>query len=81
MTTSFAHFVRGEWLRAARANFSGLLLALGCAVYLPWSAVSIRRRRTWLIGQPDLWGFALFSGWLIIVVLEWGGRHILPRLF
>ena len=28
MTTSFSHFVRGQWLRAAAANLGGLLLAI-----------------------------------------------------
>src|SRR5690349_23695282 len=52
MTTSFANFVRGRFLQAARANTSGLLLAAVCAVQLPWIAASVARSR--LIGVRRL---------------------------
>ena len=52
MTTSFANFVRGRFLQAARANTSGLLLAVVCAGQLPWIAASVARGR--LIGVRRL---------------------------
>jgi hypothetical protein len=46
MTTSFAHAVRGQWLRALEAQPAGFLLAILCAMAVvigAWSA---------LAGQP-----------------------------
>lgn len=78
MTTSFSHFVRGEWASAIRANTSGFLLACGCVLYLPWSVVTAIRGRVWLIRRVDLWIFWLMTGWMILVFLEWGWRNFLP---
>lgn len=78
MTTSFSHFVRGEWPSAIRANTSGFLLACGCVLYLPWSAVTAIRGRIWLLRRVDLWIFWLPSSWMILVFLEWGWRNFLP---
>jgi hypothetical protein len=36
LTTAFAWSVRGEWVRAARANPAGGVLAGACAVLIPW---------------------------------------------
>lgn len=71
MTTSFAHFVRGEWASAARSSTSGLLLACLGTLYLPWAAISLYRKECWRIRQPDLWFFGLLTGWMIVTVLEW----------
>ena len=81
MTTSFAHFVRGEWVQAARANASGLILACFGALFLPWAAVSLMRKEYWLIRQPDLWSFGILIGWMSVTILEWTMRHYLPRFF
>ena len=52
MTTSFSHFVRGEFAAAARANESALLLAILSAVMIPWSLSSAVRGRLWLVDDP-----------------------------
>lgn len=36
MTTSFAHFSRGHFIQAFRANAGGMLLALLCLAQIPW---------------------------------------------
>jgi Protein of unknown function (DUF2752) len=51
-TTSFAHFVRGEWASAVRANAAAFVLAVICAVIIPWSWMSAVRGR--LLGNLDL---------------------------
>lgn len=52
MTTCFSHFVRGDFLLAARANLAGLLLAILCAMMIPWCLVSAAQGYTWLVDEP-----------------------------
>ncbi|MBD3672801.1 MAG: DUF2752 domain-containing protein [Planctomycetaceae bacterium] len=78
MTTSFSHFVRGEWASSARVNTSGFLLACGCLLFLPWSMVSVTLGRIWLFRRIDTIIACLLPGWLILMFLEWGWRNFLP---
>jgi hypothetical protein len=55
MTTSFSHFVRGQWLRAAAANLGGLLLAIVSMVMVPWSFWSAAQGEMVGIRDPDTW--------------------------
>lgn len=78
MTTSFANFVRGDLVAAAKANSAGLLLAVICAVQIPWCWVSTVRGRLWKVPQPDV---ALL--WLLGIVcsasvLQWLIRTVWP---
>lgn len=76
MTTSFAHFVRGQFRDAARANPAGLLIAVSCAGLVPWCWLSAWRGRLLGIGDPwtatavllASWGFAGLVVWLV----RWG---------
>lgn len=71
MTTSFAHFVRGEFLQAAQANAAGVLLAAVCAVQVPWCWVSVWRKRLWRIARPEtavLWLVMSVGG---VGLLQW----------
>jgi len=52
MTTCFAHFVRGQFADAARANPAGALLAAVCALLIPWSVWSAVRGRLWMVTDP-----------------------------
>ena len=74
MTTSFANFVRGRFVEAARANVAGLLLATVCAVLIPWCLVSAWRGRLWNVDRPDmslLWLLLVLAG---VCLLQWGVR-------
>ena len=51
-TTAFAHFVRGQWGSALRANAASTLLAGLCVVGVPWSWGSAWQRR--YLGVPDI---------------------------
>ncbi|WP_217647062.1 DUF2752 domain-containing protein [Planctomicrobium piriforme] len=73
-TTSFAHFVRGQWPSSARANPAAFLLALGCVVLVPWCWCSSWLGRTWGVDSPAwllLWFVIAVSG---VALLQWGYR-------
>ncbi len=74
MTTSFAHFVRGQWLAAGRANAGGLVLAFACAAMIPWSLASACTSRLWWVYEPDVlvfWVLLVTSG---VTLIQWGIR-------
>jgi hypothetical protein len=54
MTTSFSHFIRGHWQSSIRANSTGFFMALFCAFQIPWSLISVKKSRLWLINQPHI---------------------------
>ncbi len=45
MTTAFAWFMRGRFVRSWQANPTGSLLALACAVLIPWLLAGAARGR------------------------------------
>ena len=51
-TTAFAHFVRGQWGSAVRANAASCLFAACCAIGVPWSWASAWKRR--YLGVSDI---------------------------
>lgn len=78
MTTSFSHFVQGEFVQAARANFAGLVLAVVCAAQIPWCWISVRQRRLWKVSRPEtglIWLLAVLcaAGFLQWAVRLWNG--------
>ncbi len=82
MTTSFAWFVRGQFLEAARVHPGGALLAASSLVLVPWLLVSAGLGRSWgtqSIYKPITW---LVLAILAISLLAWtfrmeviGGSH------
>jgi hypothetical protein len=65
MTTSFAHFSRGQFQKAIEVNLAGFLLAVVCAVQIPWCWLSALSGRLWKISRPELclvWCLALVAG-------------------
>lgn len=52
MTTSFAHFTRGNFVQSARSNVGGALLAAFCAALVPWCWVSALRGRLSIVSAP-----------------------------
>ena len=51
-TTAFAHFVRGQWGSALRANAASCLFAGLCVIGVPWSWASAWQRR--YLGVRDI---------------------------
>lgn len=74
MTTSFSHFVRGQIRQSAQANTSGLVLAVVCLVMIPWSWISVYRRRLWLVSQPETCLLWLICSLVSITIIEWAFR-------
>jgi hypothetical protein len=71
MTTSWAHVVRGELAPAARASFSGTLLAFAAMLLAGWALISAARGRA-LIGWPND-RFLAIAGLTVaaIVLVDW----------
>jgi hypothetical protein len=78
MTTSFSHFSRGEFGSAWRANPAGLMLAVLCAILIPWSWLSAWQGRTLGVSRPTetaMWLFIVLSvaallNWIVVLVQE-----------
>ena len=71
MTTSFANFMRGRFVQAAHANVAGLLLAVVCAVQIPWCWKSVYSGRLWKITQPDVALLSLLLTLSGICLAQW----------
>jgi hypothetical protein len=71
MTTSFAHFVRGQWPSSLRANSAGFLLALTCAVQIPWGLASVRRGRLYYVERPEWWALGTLVSLSALSLLQW----------
>lgn len=74
MTTSFAHFVRGQFPLALQANVTGTLLALFCALLALWCLVSAWNGVLWGVADPSaalMWVLLAFLGTSLV---EWGLR-------
>lgn len=72
MTTSFAHFVRGQLPSSVRANAAGTLLAAVCVFLLPWSFASAwKARYMWLDEPAKVFAIALsvLAGFTIVLWL------------
>lgn len=63
MTTSFAHFVRGQWGPSFLANPAGLLFAICCTALVPWCIGSLCADRYWGVRDP-----IHAATWMLIIV-------------
>ena len=73
-TTSFAHFVRGEWPSAIRANGAAFVLACVCALLIPWCWISMAKGRLWLVSHPErllITSLLFLSGLFLLQWLVW----------
>lgn len=82
MSTSFALFVRGDVWNALQANAVGAGLAALGIVFVPWSLISVWRRR-WLwfrsiepvaIRLLVIFLIAMFARWGIVLLWMWWER-------
>lgn len=74
MTTSFAHFVRGNLFAAARANFAGLLLAMVSAMTIPWCLTSAAKGRLIFVDDPVPFASILLVSLGVIALIVWFWR-------
>jgi hypothetical protein len=78
-TTSFAHFVRGEWIASIESNPGAFVLAVISACMVPWSAYSVWIGRTWRLDNPSLAFVWLLSGVVTISLVQWICRIAFDR--
>lgn len=71
MTTSFAYFMRGQWLRAAYVQPAGFLLALGTVVTAIVAAWALVRGRWPTLGLWRVSPYRLFLGLLVVLLGAW----------
>jgi len=70
-TTSFAHFVRGQWLQAWQANAAGFLGAFTCTLFVPWGLLSSFRGRFIGIHSPLKSLLSLLTGLTCVALVHW----------
>jgi len=73
-TTSFAHFVRGEWIDSLRCNAAGFTGAFLSMLFVPWSLLSSYQGRSVGLARParTLLGLLIFIG--LVALIQWGIR-------
>lgn len=74
MTTSFAHFVRGQLPSSLRANAAGALLAMACLVLMPWALGSAFVGRSLIVRDPMLTFVRGLLGLAVIILMHWVWR-------
>ena len=76
MTTSFAHFTRGQWPGSVRANAGGFALALICLAAVPVLAAAAWGRPVGPLARqrPEWWGVAALSTVGAIALIDWAHR-------
>lgn len=71
MTTSWAHFMHGEWLSSIQVNIGGFLLAL----YVIWFSF-VLAKPLWTGQAPSLevqkWAAICLAGIAVIAFVNWG---------
>jgi Protein of unknown function (DUF2752) len=73
-TTAFAHFVRGQWWSALRANAASGLFAGLCAIGVPWSWASAWRRRYLGVSDMVITLVVILSTLSVVAITQWVGR-------
>jgi len=71
MTTSFAHFVRGNWWTSLRVQPMGFILALVATMAAAASTASLLTGRRWLINWYRVSPAALVIGCIVLVLASW----------
>lgn len=78
-TTSFAHFVRGEWRSAFRANSAAFAFALLMSALTPWLGFSAATGRLLGVAHVGSMMVCLVSVLAALTMLNWIAR-IIPAL-
>ena len=76
MTTSFCQLMHGNIAAACRASASGVLVALVCAVQIPWCWWSAAQGRLAGVSDPERTLLWLLSSLGIVCLLYWALRLI-----
>lgn len=73
-TTSFAHFVRGEFGNSARTNPAAMLLAATMVVAVPWLLASSLIGRLWRMNDPLRWTAIAACCLVVVALVHWLAR-------
>ncbi|MEZ6102595.1 MAG: DUF2752 domain-containing protein [Pirellulaceae bacterium] len=74
MTTSWSHFMHGQWLKAVMANSGGALLALLSAVISPVLVTSSWKGH-WIVRRVDeRWVIGTVVLITMVILVDWGIR-------
>jgi hypothetical protein len=71
MTTSFALLARGDVGNSLRANAVGTMLALFCALLIPWSVATLLRGRPLFIVSMERAILRVVIFFLLVMLLRW----------
>lgn len=74
MTTSWAHLMDGQPLRAVQANFGGAILAIGAMVAAPWMLAAAIRGRFTPQRPSDLTIAGLTMAIAAVTLAQWAFR-------
>lgn len=74
MTTSFSYLMRGQIVPALRANAGGVLLAVVCAVQIPWCWWSAAAGRLAAVSDPSRCLVAIAIAVAGVCFLNWALR-------
>ena len=80
MTTSWAHFVRGQWVSALSCSVAGTMLALISALMAPWwIATAIYGEWVWI--RPNDCTVIVFCVTIMAVTLtDWLARLVMEHI-
>jgi len=70
-TTSFAHFVRGQWRSAMTTNAGAFALAFVSLLAAPWLLASAVGGRLWFINEPFQVFFGVGVALTVIALSHW----------
>lgn len=73
-TTSVAYFVRGEWIKSAKANTAVFALAVLGLLYLPWCVVSLFQGRLWGVSTPTHLYLTITITLSAVAIVQWMWR-------
>jgi hypothetical protein len=73
-TTSFAHFVRGEFGMAARTNPAAMLLAAAMTLSVPWLLAGSVLGRLWKVDDPLRWTAIAACSLVLVALVHWLAR-------
>jgi hypothetical protein len=71
MTTSFAHFTRGNLIQSVRSNVGGAMLAAFCAALVPWCLVSAFCGRPAVVASPAKTLSIVLSVIAVVTLTQW----------
>jgi hypothetical protein len=72
MTTSFAHFVRGQFLESLRSNAAGFWLAACCLAQIPWCCKIALTGRYRSVYSPSDILLLILSSVTLVALVHWG---------